>query len=43
MLASGQPFPDIKALNDQVPEDEWEEGPDGKPRGPSQSSMCSTC
>jgi hypothetical protein len=37
VLAPGQKFPDIKALNDQVPQSEWQEGPDGKPRGPWQA------
>jgi hypothetical protein len=30
----GQPFPDLKALNDAIPEDEWELGMDDKPRAP---------
>jgi hypothetical protein len=37
ILAPGQKFPDIKALNAEVPKEEWEEGPDGTPRGPWQS------
>jgi hypothetical protein len=37
VLEPGQRFPDIKAMNAKVPESEWEDGPDGKPRGPWQS------
>jgi hypothetical protein len=37
ILEPGQKFPDIKVLNTEVPEEEWEEGPDGKPRGPWQA------
>jgi hypothetical protein len=37
ILAPGQKFPDIEKLNAKVPQTEWEEGPDGKPRGPWQS------
>jgi len=37
VLAPGQKFPDVKKLNEAVPQKEWEEGPDGKPRGPWQA------
>jgi hypothetical protein len=37
VLKPGEKFPDIDALNDAVPKKEWEEGPDGKPRGPWQA------
>ena len=37
ILAPGQKFPDINKLNEAVPKKEWEEGPDGKPRGPWQA------
>jgi hypothetical protein len=37
ILAPGQKFPDIEKLNAKVPQKEWEEGPDSKPRGPWQS------
>src|SRR5262245_9608450 len=37
ILAPGQPFPDVKAMNDQVPREEWIDGPDGQPRGPWQA------
>jgi hypothetical protein len=37
ILAPGQKFPDVEKLNAEVPESEWEEGPDGKPRGPWQA------
>jgi hypothetical protein len=37
VLEPGQKFPDLKKLNAEVPESEWEEGPDGKPRGPWQA------
>jgi|SRR5215831_15137893 len=39
VLAPGQKIPDIKALNAEVPQKEWEEGPDGKPRGPWQAQF----
>jgi hypothetical protein len=32
----GQPLPDVDELNAQIPEDEWEDGIDGKPRPPWQ-------
>jgi hypothetical protein len=37
VLAAGEKFPDLKALNESVPKDEWIEGPDGQPRGPWQN------
>ena len=37
MLAPGQRYPDVAAMNAAVPESEWTEGPDGKPRGPWQA------
>jgi hypothetical protein len=37
VLEPGQKFPDIERLNEAVPQSEWEEGPDGKPRGPWQA------
>jgi hypothetical protein len=37
ILAPYQKFPDIKKLNAEVPQKDWEEGPDGKPRGPWQA------
>jgi hypothetical protein len=39
ILAPGQKFPDIGALNAKVPKAEWEEGPDKKPRGPWQAQF----
>jgi hypothetical protein len=36
VLAPGEFFPDLSALNDTTPKEEWSEGPDGKPRGPWQ-------
>jgi hypothetical protein len=32
----GKPLPDVDELNEQIPEEEWEEGLDGKPRPPWQ-------
>jgi len=32
----GKPLPDVDELNEQIPQDEWEEGLDGKPRPPWQ-------
>jgi hypothetical protein len=32
----GQPFPDVDELNDQIPQETWEKGLDGKPRPPWQ-------
>jgi hypothetical protein len=37
VLQPGEKFPDINKLNAGVPQSEWEEGPDGRPRGPWQS------
>jgi hypothetical protein len=37
VLEPGQKFPNVKELNAAVPQSEWEEGPDGKPRGPWQA------
>jgi hypothetical protein len=37
LLAPGQKYPDVNELNAAVPQEEWEEGPDGKPRGPYQA------
>ena len=34
VLAPGAKFPDVNELNAAVSQTEWEEGPDGKPRGP---------
>jgi len=31
-----EPLPDVNALNEQIPKNEWENGLDGKPRGPWQ-------
>jgi hypothetical protein len=39
VLAPGQKFPNINTLNAEVPQKEWEEGPDGKPRGPWQAQF----
>jgi hypothetical protein len=39
VLAPGQKYPDINELNAKVPRTEWEEGPDGKPRGPWQAQF----
>ena len=39
VLAPGQKYPDVNALNAAVPKDEWTEGPDGKPRGPWQAQF----
>jgi hypothetical protein len=43
ILAPGQKYPDIKMMNAEVPQSEWEEGPDGKPRGPWQAQHIATC
>jgi hypothetical protein len=37
ILAPGQKFPDIKKMNEETPQSEWREGPDGKLHGPWQS------
>ena len=37
ILEPGQKFPDIVAMNEAVPREDWVEGPDGKPRGPWQA------
>jgi len=37
ILAPGENFPDLDALNADVPQSEWVEGPDGKLRGPWQA------
>ncbi len=37
VLEPHQKFPDIKKLNNDVPKEEWVEGPDGAPRGPWQA------
>src|SRR5262249_19612699 len=37
ILEAGEAFPDIEAMNAEIPSDQWEEGPDGKPRGPWQA------
>jgi hypothetical protein len=37
ILEPGEKFPDVKALNDAVPREDWSEGPDGHPRGPWQA------
>ena len=39
LLAPGQKYPDVNELNAAVPQEEWEEGPDGKPRGPYQAQF----
>jgi hypothetical protein len=36
-MAPGQKFPNVEGLNAKVPQREWEEGPDGRPRGPWQA------
>src|SRR5262245_22623110 len=36
ILEPHQKFPDIQKLNDETPQSEWTEGPDGKKRGPWQ-------
>jgi hypothetical protein len=37
VLKPGEKFPDVNALNAAVPQAEWSEGPDGRPRGPWQA------
>ena len=37
ILEPGEKFPDLEALNAEVPQSEWVEGPDGKLRGPWQA------
>ena len=37
ILEAGEKFPDLEALNAEVPQSEWVEGPDGKLRGPWQA------
>jgi hypothetical protein len=37
ILQPGEKFPDVDALNEAVPRDEWIEGPDGQLRGPHQA------
>lgn len=37
VLEPGQDFPDVEAMNAEIPQTEWEQGPDGKPRGPWQA------
>ena len=37
ILAPGESFPDLDALNADIPQIEWVEGPDGKKRGPWQA------
>jgi hypothetical protein len=37
ILAPGEKFPDVDALNAAIPQDQWEEGPDGNRRGPYQN------
>jgi hypothetical protein len=37
ILTPGEKWPDIGELNEAVPKKEWEEGPDGTPRGPFQA------
>jgi hypothetical protein len=37
VLAAGQPFPNIKAMNDACPTSEWREDPNGKLVGPYQA------
>jgi hypothetical protein len=37
VLKPGEKWPDIKKLNDAVPQEEWVDGPDGQPRGPWQA------
>jgi hypothetical protein len=39
VLAPGQKYPDVNELNAKVPQQEWEEGPDSKPRGPWQAQF----
>jgi len=38
-LAPGERFPDFEKLNAAIPQSEWLEGFDGKPRGPWQGAM----
>lgn len=37
ILAPGEKFPDLDALNEAAPKSEWREGPNGKMHGPHQS------
>jgi hypothetical protein len=37
ILAAGEKWPDIEALNNKCPQNEWREGPDGKMQGPYQA------
>jgi hypothetical protein len=37
ILAPHQKFPDVAKMNEEVPREEWVEGPDGNPRGPWQA------
>jgi len=37
ILAPGEKFPDVHALNETVPKEEWVKGPDGQLHGPWQS------
>jgi hypothetical protein len=37
ILRSGEKWPDVEMMNEAVPRKEWEEGPDGEPRGPWQA------
>jgi len=37
VLQSGEKFPNLDELNANVPQNEWREGPDGKPHGPWQA------
>jgi hypothetical protein len=39
ILESGQKFPDIPKLNEDVPRSEWVKGPDGQLRGPYQKQQ----
>jgi hypothetical protein len=43
VLKPGEKFPDVNALNAAVPQKEWTEGPDGRPRGPCKHNISSTC
>ena len=37
ILEPGEKFPDVDALNEAIPREEWEKGPDGQERGPHQN------
>jgi CHC2 zinc finger/Toprim domain len=37
VIGPHEKFPDVRKMNDEVPKEEWIEGPDGQPRGPWQA------